>query len=67
MYLKIKCMFLQARVDKAKLQQDEQRQGRLTLSSWTKVACSRLTMSTSSTNKYEAPPPTNPVPNQTLY
>ena len=53
---KIKCMFLQTRVDKAKLQQDVQRQGRLTLSSWTTIACSRLTTSTSSTNKYLAPP-----------
>ena len=60
---KIKCMFLQARVDKAKLQQDVQRQGRQTLSSWTTIACSRLTTSTSST----WPLPTNPVQNQTVY
>ena len=52
-------MFLQARVDKAKLQQDEQhqRQADLELLDNNTIVCSRLTTSTSSINKYFSPQP----------
>ena len=50
-------MFLQARIGKAKLQQDEQHQRQADLEQLDNntIVCSRLITSTSSTNKYFIP------------